>query len=93
MLYFPFLISAVLFGVIVWLVLRFYRERKAFRRRISVLEDMVLRLTHDQQRRNLQLQLSDELRERLKAANAAIGSEIVDFNRELFDILSRNKLL
>lgn len=86
-------LSVALFGVIVYLNYRFYQDRQVFRKRIRTLEEMIVRLTREQHLKDVQVHLSDELRNRLRTVNATLNNDIFDFNHELLQILAKNKLL
>lgn len=86
-------LSVALFAVIVYLNYRFYHDRQVFRKRIRTLEEMVVRLTREQHLKDAQVQLSEELRSKLRSINTTLNNDIFDFNHELLQILAKNKLL
>lgn len=93
MVAFLFFLSSALISVIVYLNFRFYRDRKRYKKRIAALEAVIVRITQEQHVKEAQVRLSDELRAKLKSINTTLNNDIFDFNHELLEILSQNKLL
>jgi hypothetical protein len=93
MLDFLILLSVLFAGIIFYLNYKFYMDRKKFQSRIKILEDFILQISKEQLIQNNQLQLSDELRQKLKTINGILSNDIFDLNYELFNILSKNNLL
>ncbi|MGK4567095.1 hypothetical protein [Flavobacterium sp. 3HN19-14] len=93
MLNFLIFLSLLLTGVIFYLNYRFYMDRRKFNSRIKTLEDFILQINKQHAIQNNQLQLSDDMREKIKSVNTALSNDIFDLNHEMFEILSRNNLL
>jgi len=82
-----------LVSLIVYLNIRFYREKKKFKTRIAVLQQIILEISKTRDGQRTQLKLSDEIDSRLKSAKATLSDDIFGLNYELFEILSKNNLL
>ncbi|SDJ15279.1 hypothetical protein [Flavobacterium noncentrifugens] len=79
-----------LVSVIVFLNVRFYREKKVFKTRIEVLQQIIFEISEKQNGQRIQLRLSDEIDHKLKSAKATLSDDIFGLNYELFEILSKN---
>lgn len=93
MIAFFIFLSSALTLVIVYLNVRFYRDRGRYKKRIQALEAVIVRITREQHLKDSQVKLSDELQAKLKNINTTLSNDIFDFNHELLEILARNKLL
>ncbi|HQF47472.1 hypothetical protein C3L50_13275 [Flavobacterium alvei] len=82
----------VLIFVIIKLNIQFYREKKSFKKKMKVLGEIIVQISRDKSGKGNQIRLSDELNSKLKAFNSALGSDIFELNKELFEILSKNNL-
>ena len=91
MLYFLILINTLLFGIIIYLNYNFNRDKIKFQSRIKALEEFIIQVKKEQTNQNIKLQLSDELRQKLKTINEVLNKDIFDLNYELFDQLSKKK--
>lgn len=83
----------MLFLFIFYLNYKFYDDRKKFRLRLKTLEEFILKIDKQQAIQHNQLQLSDDMRHKLKSINATLSNDIFDLNYELFEVLSKNNLL
>lgn len=90
-----FLIAVIvlLIGVIVFLNIEFYKDKKSFRRKLDAMRAAIAEISEKQSERLGQIQLSEELEETLKSSNATLSNAIFGLNYELFETLSKNKLL
>ena len=93
MLNFLILLSILLFLFIFYLNYKFYNDRKRFRSRVKALEDFILKINRQQAVQDSQLQLSDDMRQKLQSINATLSNDIFELNYELFEVLSKNNLL
>lgn len=91
MLYFLILLTTLLFGIIMYLNYKFNRDKVTFQSKIKVLEEFIIQVKNEQTNQNIKLQLSDELRQKLKTINEVLNKDIFDLNYELFDQLSKKK--
>ena len=91
MLYFLILLITLLFGIIIYLNYKFYRDKVKFQSKINALEEFIIQVKKEQINQNIKLQLSDELRQKLKTINEVLNKDIFDLNYELFDQLSKKK--
>lgn len=82
-----------LVGVIVFLNIRFYREKKVFKTRIEALKQIIFEISKKENGQRIQLKLSDEIDSKLKSAKATLSGDIFELNYEMFEILSKNNLL
>jgi peptidoglycan hydrolase CwlO-like protein len=87
-----FLIAVIvlLIGVIVYLNLEFYNEKKRFRAKIDAMQQVIAEITRKQSGQKGRIQLSDELNEKLKSSQETLSHDIFGLNYELFDQLSKN---
>ncbi|MFT3793805.1 hypothetical protein [Flavobacterium sp.] len=87
-----FLVTVIvlLMGVIVFLNIQFYREKRQFRAKIESMHIFIAEITRRQSGQRHKVQLSDALNEKLKSDNAVLSREIFTLNYELFDLLSKN---
>jgi len=93
MLDFLIVLSILLFLFIFYLNYKFYNDRKKFRSKLQTLEEFIVKINKQQAIQNNQLQLSDDMRQKLNAINATLSNDIFDLNYELFEVLSKNNLL
>lgn len=90
-----FLIAVIvlLTGIIVYLNIQFYNEKRQFRARIESLRKVIVEITNIQTEQTGKLQLSDTLDEKLKTDNTKLSDAVFGLNHEMFKILSENNLL
>ena len=93
MLDFLIILSILLFCFIFYLNYKFYNDRKKFRLKLKMLEEFIRKINRQQVIQNNQLQLSDDMKEKLKSINTTLSNDIFDLNYELFEVLSKNNLL
>ena len=83
----------LLVAFIVFLNIRFYKEKNIFKKRIEALQQIIVEISKKQDGQLLQLRLSDEIDDKLKSAKATLSDGIFGLNYEMFEILSKNNLL
>lgn len=90
-----FLIAVVvlLAAAMIYLHMAFYREKRLFEARLESMRQVIAEITLKQSGQSGKIRLYEELNEKLKAGNAALGQDILGLNLELFDLLYKNKLL
>ncbi len=93
MIVFLIAVIVLLTGCIVYLNIQFYNEKKRFKARLESMQAFIAEITRKQSGQLGRIKLSDEFSETVKASNAAIGQDLFALNYELFDLLSKNKLL
>ena len=93
MVIFLIVVIALLIGIIFYLNLEFYKEKKHFQTKMEMMQQFIIEITQKQSGQNNQVKLSDELNEKLKTSNAVLSHDIFGLNYELFDMLSKNNLL
>jgi predicted Holliday junction resolvase-like endonuclease len=86
-------VIVLLVAAIVYLNIEFYREKRSFRIKLEVLQNAIAEISQKQSGQLGQIRLSEELEETLKSANAKLSTHIFGLNYELFELLSKNKLL
>ena len=91
MLYLLILLITLLFGIIIYLNYKYNKDKVKFQLKINALEDFIIQVKKEQTNQNIKLQLSDELRQKLKTINEVLNKDIFDLNYELFDQLSKKK--
>lgn len=91
MIYLLISISIVLSLVIVYLILQFNQSQKAFRQKLKVFEDFMIELNSEHQKQSLQLQLSDDLKAKMKLVNTALCKNVFELNYQLLEDLYPKK--
>jgi hypothetical protein len=66
-------------------------ERNHFQSKLKPLEAFVLQLNEEQQKQSLQLQLSDDLKTKMKEVNAALSKDVFELNYQLLEDLYPKK--
>jgi hypothetical protein len=66
-------------------------DRQKFHTRIKVLEDFIVEISNEQKAQNNQLQLSEELRDKLTQINATLSKDIYEVNFNLVEELYPRK--
>lgn len=90
MVVFLIAVIALLMGVIVYLNIEFYKEKKRFRAKIDAMQAVISEITRKQSGQEGRLQLSDQLNEKLKVSQQTLSRDIFGLNYALFDLLSKN---
>jgi hypothetical protein len=90
MVVFLIAVIAVLLGLIVYLNLEFYKEKKRFRAKIADMQQVIAEITRKQLGQNGQIKLSDELTQKLRSSQATLEQDIFGLNYALFELLSKN---
>lgn len=83
MIYFLSAVFVIQMGYIVYLSGKIKTERNQFRSKFKPLEDFITQLERENQTQSNQLQLSDELKFKLKEVNAVLSKNIFDLNYQL----------
>lgn len=77
--------------LIIYLIDKIQIDRQKFHSRIKILEDFIMQLNNEQQLQNNQLELSEELKQKLTKINATLNSAIYDINFKLVEELYSKK--
>ena len=85
------LITVLFLVLIIYLIAKIQLDRQKFRSRIKVLEDFIVQMSNEQKTQNNQLQLSEELREKLTHINATLSKDIYEVNFNLVEELYPRK--
>lgn len=85
------LITLLFLVLIVYLIVKIQLDRKKFHSRIKVLEDFIVHISKEQKAQNNQLQLSEELKEKLSQINATLSRDIYEVNFNLVEELYPRK--
>jgi predicted Holliday junction resolvase-like endonuclease len=85
------LIIVLFFGLIIYLIVKINTDRLNFQSRVKYLEGIIQQLCEEQEVRNNQLQLSEELKQKLLHINSTLNKEIYDLNFKLFEGLFSKK--
>jgi hypothetical protein len=86
-------IILLLLAVIVYLNISFLKEKKDFERKLATLKEVIVTIAKVQEGKQEQVQLSEELKQSLKARNGILNEAIFGLNFDLFELLSKNNLL
>ncbi|MGC4040291.1 MAG: hypothetical protein QM710_05775 [Flavobacterium sp.] len=85
------LITVFFLVLIIYLITKIQLDRQKFHSRIKVLEDFIVQISDEQKAQNNQLQLSEELREKLMHINATLSKDIYEVNFRLVEGLYPRK--
>jgi len=85
------LITVLFLSLIVYLINKIQLDRQKFNSRIKILEEFIVQIGNEQKTQTNQLQLSDELKERLNQINATLSRDIYDVNFKLVEELYPRK--
>ena len=77
--------------IIVYLLDKIQSDRVKFQAKIKILEECMIHINNEQFLQNSQLQVTDELKQRLKLINETLNSEIFDLNYRLFEEIQSRK--
>ena len=78
-------------GFILYLRSKISIERNRFQSKLKPLEEFMIELNNQQIRQTLQLQLSDDLKIKMKEVNAALNKNIFELNYQLTEDLYPKK--
>ena len=93
MVYFLIGVIVLLIGIIIYLNVVFYREKRLFKIKLESMQQAVLEISKKHSGQLGKIKLSDQLNEKLKSSNVTLSHDIFGLNHELFDMLSKNNLL
>jgi hypothetical protein len=85
MFYFLLLFLVSLLVLVIILILKINNERKKFQVTLSVLQNFITQLTHEQKKQDNRLVLSEELNKKLGIINQSLNKDIFELNFELFE--------
>ena len=91
MIYLLLLIICFLLIAIVYFNLQFYQSNKKFKEKIEILEAFLFQLNKEQNEQLLKVQLSNDLKSKMKEVNATLNKEIFDLNYQLFEEIRLSK--
>lgn len=91
MIYLLISITVVLSVIIVYLIMQFNQSQKVFRQKLKVLEDFMVELNVEQQKQSLQLQISEDLKVKMKEVNTALCKNVFELNYQLLEDLYPKK--
>lgn len=78
-------------GIILYLKNKLSVERNEFKSKLKPLEEFINELNREQNKQSLQLQLSDDLKIKIKEANAVLSKNVFDLNYQLLEDLYPKK--
>jgi len=91
MIYLLISITVVLSVIIVYLIMQFNQSQKVFRQKLKVLEDFMVELNVEQQKQSLQLQISEDLKVKMKEVNTVLCKNVFELNYQLLEDLYPKK--
>jgi hypothetical protein len=91
MIYLLISITVVLSVIIVYLIIQFNQSQKVFRQKLKVLEDFMVELNVEQQKQSLQLQISEDLKVKMKEVNTVLCKNVFELNYQLLEDLYPKK--
>lgn len=90
------ILTAIILALIIIVIkvnIQFYNEKKSFKKKVEVLGEIIVQMSNYKLRQQDKVKLSEELSEKLKTFNSNLSSDIFELNWELFELLSKNKLV
>lgn len=78
-------------GFILYLGNKIFMERNRFQSKLKPLEAFMAELNEAYQKQSLQLQLSDDLKNKMKEVNEALSKNVFDLNYQLLEDLYPKK--
>lgn len=84
-------IAFVFLILIIYLINKIQLDRQKFNSRVKILEEFIVHLTQEQKLQNNQLQLSEELKQKLVSINTTLNKDIYEMNFNLFEELYPRK--
>ena len=91
MVYILILIIGALCFVILGLIVSFKVSNLDFQRRVMLLEDIILEMKSNLEDQNQKINLSEDLRVKLKASNETLSNSIFNLNCDIFEELYSKK--
>jgi len=92
MIYIITLLAIFFLILIVYLLDKIQTDRLKYQAKLQILEEFMVHISKEHQVQNNQLQVTEELKQKMKAINATLNKEIFDLNYQLFEELAgRNK--
>nr|WP_294774164.1 hypothetical protein [uncultured Flavobacterium sp.] len=88
---FLIIIFLILIGLIIYLLRQLLSERDSFASKIKPLEAFMVQLNEEYQKQSLQLQLSDDLKVKMKEVNAVLNKNVFELNYQLMEDLYPKK--
>lgn len=85
------LITILFLVLIIYLISKIQLDRQKFHSRIKVLEDFIVQISKEQKDQDNQLQLSEDLKEKLSQINATLSKDIYEVNFNLVEGLYPRK--
>jgi len=86
-------VISALVAAIVYLNVRFYKEKKMFKVKVETLQQIIVEISQKQNGQLGQIKLSNELHKKMKSVNAILSDDVFKLNYELFEMLDQNNLL
>ena len=77
--------------LIIYLISKIQLDRQKFNSRIKILEEFIVQITNEQRAQSNQLQLSEELKQKLTHINATLSKDIYEVNFNLVEELYPRK--
>jgi RecB family endonuclease NucS len=85
MTFFLAIVFLIQIGLIFYLRSKMLSERNAFQSKLKPLEEFMVQLNSEQSVQSVQLQVSDDLKLKMKEANAALSKNIFELNYQLLE--------
>ena len=89
------MISAIILGlifVVIKLNIQFYKEKNKFKKKVEALDKVIVQISKNKSVQLEKIKLLESLKIKLKTFSSALGSEVFELNKDLFEILSNNNL-
>ncbi len=85
------IVIAGLLGIVIYLNVAFYNEKRRFRSKVRTMHKIIAENTLKQSGQLAKLKLSDDLNETLKSRQHTLSEAIFKLSYALFEQLSKNK--
>ncbi|RKS00550.1 hypothetical protein C8C84_0167 [Flavobacterium sp. 102] len=91
MTFFLILVFLIQIGLIFYLRNKMLSERNEFQSKLKPLEEFIIELNSEHQKQSIQLQLSDDLKIKMKEVNVALSKNVFELNYQLLEDLYPKK--
>ncbi|WP_162127272.1 hypothetical protein [Flavobacterium phycosphaerae] len=91
MIYIITLLAIFFLVLIVYLLDKIQTDRLKYQAKLQVLEEFIVHISKEHRVQNNQLQVTEELKQKMKVINTTLNKELFDLNYQLFEELASRK--
>ena len=85
------ILSVLFLGIIIYLLNKIQADRLKYRSKMKLLEDFIIHLNKEQQIKNNQIILTEDIQQKLSSINALLSKDIYELSFSLFEDLHPRK--